>query len=392
MQGICELTDFRLLVYIERPSISSQVSDILSATSCPSLSPSPSPIPRSASYDSDFDFCDPRTLLVDCAPSSLSHSQLDIPILPFFEDQSLVSSPHSKQPSFDFTDSLSSLPKFDSFDEFAVDNDFVTDLTRLPTDICGTKRQRLELLTFSSGQDFLDEDKFDEVEVSMFGSPISEASDEAPAKKRKISKKVSKSINTDSQIEKEVMLSEQTKTDSKEEISSAPSDNADDSSSATPATQGSEANTPASGPQHSVTRRGRKQSLTDDPSKTFACTLCTRRFRRQEHLKRHYRSLHTGERPFECPDCGKKFSRSDNLAQHARTHGSGMSLGLDGEMIEGFTADEQVYGTALFDAARAATSRGMSSSTSESSCSLLDSSPAPSVASGKSNKKRKREE
>merc|ERR1711988_2091556 len=76
--------------------------------------------------------------------------------------------------------------------------------------------------------------------------------------------------------------------------------------------------------QHTSTnRRGRKQSLTEDPSKTFVCTLCSRRFRRQEHLKRHYRSLHTHEKPFECTDCGKKFSRSDNLSQHQRTHGAG---------------------------------------------------------------------
>lgn len=74
---------------------------------------------------------------------------------------------------------------------------------------------------------------------------------------------------------------------------------------------------------HPVARRGRKQSLTADPSKTFVCTLCARRFRRQEHLKRHYRSLHTHDKPFACTDCGKTFSRSDNLAQHARTHGSG---------------------------------------------------------------------
>jgi len=78
-----------------------------------------------------------------------------------------------------------------------------------------------------------------------------------------------------------------------------------------------------------VSRRGRKQSLTDDPSKTFVCTLCSRRFRRQEHLKRHYRSLHTHEKPFECTDCGKKFSRSDNLSQHQRTHGAGtMVMGV----------------------------------------------------------------
>ncbi|KAK6340704.1 hypothetical protein TWF696_009027 [Orbilia brochopaga] len=72
-----------------------------------------------------------------------------------------------------------------------------------------------------------------------------------------------------------------------------------------------------------VIRRGRKQSLTEDPSKTFVCHLCTRRFRRQEHLKRHFRSLHTEDKPFSCGECGKRFSRSDNLTQHSRIHGTG---------------------------------------------------------------------
>ncbi|KAK9471034.1 uncharacterized protein V1510DRAFT_356654, partial [Dipodascopsis tothii] len=58
----------------------------------------------------------------------------------------------------------------------------------------------------------------------------------------------------------------------------------------------------------------------EDASKTFMCTHCHRRFKRQEHLKRHFRSLHTREKPFKCTGCGKGFSRSDNLAQHARTH------------------------------------------------------------------------
>lgn len=72
-----------------------------------------------------------------------------------------------------------------------------------------------------------------------------------------------------------------------------------------------------------VIRRGRKQSLTEDPSKTFVCHLCSRRFRRQEHLKRHFRSLHTEDKPFSCNECGKRFSRSDNLTQHSRIHGTG---------------------------------------------------------------------
>lgn len=75
-----------------------------------------------------------------------------------------------------------------------------------------------------------------------------------------------------------------------------------------------------------VYRRGRKPSLADDDmSKTFVCQHCSRRFRRQEHLKRHFRSLHTREKPFACKDCGKTFSRSDNLAQHARTHAKDVS-------------------------------------------------------------------
>lgn len=57
-----------------------------------------------------------------------------------------------------------------------------------------------------------------------------------------------------------------------------------------------------------------------ESKKSFVCTECSRRFRRQEHLKRHYRSIHTKEKPFQCKNCGKKFSRSDNLAQHQRIH------------------------------------------------------------------------
>jgi hypothetical protein len=44
--------------------------------------------------------------------------------------------------------------------------------------------------------------------------------------------------------------------------------------------------------QSRVKRRGRKPSLTEDPSKTFVCNLCNHCFRRQEHLKRHHLSLH----------------------------------------------------------------------------------------------------
>ncbi|KAL9627027.1 MAG: hypothetical protein Q9164_007727, partial [Protoblastenia rupestris] len=145
-----------------------------------------------------------------------------------------------------------------------------------------------------------------------------------------------------------------------------------------------------------VNRRGRKQSLTEDPSKTFVCTLCSRRFRRQEHLKRHYRSLHTHDKPFECNECGKKFSRSDNLAQHARTHGSGaivMEVLEHGEIPPHMAYDEDgrpALGTVLFEAAQVAGAQSTSSSGSESGRSLHSLSPASEGR--KALKKRKRED
>lgn len=122
-------------------------------------------------------------------------------------------------------------------------------------------------------------------------------------------------------------------------------------------------------------RRGRKQSLTEDPSKTFVCNLCSRRFRRQEHLKRHYRSLHTQDKPFECNECGKKFSRSDNLAQHARTHGSGaivMGVLENGELQPRMPFDEEM-GQVLFEAAQRAAAAASSSSGSSSDSSSSES-------------------
>ncbi|MBE7180271.1 MAG: C2H2-type zinc finger protein [Terriglobus roseus] len=140
--------------------------------------------------------------------------------------------------------------------------------------------------------------------------------------------------------------------------------------------------------QTPVSRRGRKQSLTEDPSKTFVCTLCSRRFRRQEHLKRHYRSLHTREKPFECTDCGKKFSRSDNLSQHQRTHGTGsivMGVYDDAELRrqqEQMVTNPDVMGRVLFDSAAAVSSGSSVSSLSDRA----------SPSSDKKNKKRKRDD
>lgn len=69
--------------------------------------------------------------------------------------------------------------------------------------------------------------------------------------------------------------------------------------------------------------RGRKENKEADLAdalKVYLCNYCLRRFKRQEHLKRHFRSLHTFEKPYDCPMCHKKFLRQDNLNQHLKTH------------------------------------------------------------------------
>ncbi|KAK6453819.1 uncharacterized protein RJT20DRAFT_111607 [Scheffersomyces xylosifermentans] len=67
-------------------------------------------------------------------------------------------------------------------------------------------------------------------------------------------------------------------------------------------------------------RKENKQADMVDSTKIYLCNYCSRRFKRQEHLKRHFRSLHTFEKPYDCSICNKKFSRSDNLNQHLKIH------------------------------------------------------------------------
>ncbi|KAI5479592.1 integral membrane protein, glucose receptor Git3 [Pseudohyphozyma bogoriensis] len=60
--------------------------------------------------------------------------------------------------------------------------------------------------------------------------------------------------------------------------------------------------------------------------KVHACPAenCDAAFKRSEHLKRHYRSVHMGAKPFPCEaaNCTKSFSRKDNLQQHMKmVHG-----------------------------------------------------------------------
>jgi len=216
------------------------------------------------------------------------------------------------------------LPTFEPIFELDVEDEFSAMTTYANSEhiyFNGNKRQRLEMAPvmieddgFFSESSYSDEDEL--AAVGGYSPSTSEFSipEHSAAAMQKSKKKSSKRASDASTPMDQSNSYEQ---GSSGQASPEPST----------AEQGaSEASTPA---QSTASRRGRKQSLTDDPSKTFVCTLCSRRFRRQEHLKRHYRSLHTHEKPFECTDCGKKFSRSDNLSQHQRTHGAGtMVMGV----------------------------------------------------------------
>jgi 5-methylcytosine-specific restriction endonuclease McrA len=239
----------------------------------------------------------------------------------------------------------------------------------------GNKRQRTDIIPFQCEDDSLiGEESFDSFEAELSAPGLltpydTDASfdDMKPRSRKRSTKRTKSDEETDSD---EQSSNGQSRSGSHDHAQEASEDAAADSDGGhTPPT-----------PQP-VSRRGRKQSLTEDPSKTFVCNLCSRRFRRQEHLKRHYRSLHTHDKPFECTDCGKKFSRSDNLSQHQRTHGSGsIVMGVlteaPGYPHEAYAPqqgpqDPSALGALLFDAVAAASALGGSSS-SESLSGLSD--------------------
>jgi C2H2 transcription facotor len=424
----------------QRSVAASQPSDLLSIQSCPSLSPSPPPILCSSLSDTTKVFCDPRNLLKDSVHSGFGHVATDFPPLPTLcpgDDEEhkflLGGSPILIKPESQFSKPLDTLPgstlgsflSFDTFSDLDSENEFITDLSKFPTPeptvYLGTKRQRLELISFDD-EELLSEDNFEDFEdldrfasASLPSLPESRVCDffgeDAPSKmkvkKRMPSKKITKRSLTNNglvegendthQTQSHVAGSSPHQTAASQQTPAAPDSQAGSSDGNAPTSS----TTTLSTPNLPIARRGRKQSLTEDPSKTFVCTLCSRRFRRQEHLKRHYRSLHTHDKPFECNECGKKFSRSDNLSQHARTHGSGaivMGVLEDGELPPNESpetvdrGDTGILGAALFEAAQAATA-GATSSSSSSVGSVRDSmSPEPSIANAKSIKKRKRED
>lgn len=319
-------------------NFSSQAS---STTSCPSLSPSPAPYANSVASEhqsQDFDFCDPRNLnlTVGTVNPTLAPEYTALPTqegeLVFRGDGDAhyhqqtapaISHSHPINASSSFADVTPplhphGLPIYDDFSDLASEDSFVHGFVQLGDQSRSRSSSGATHHSFSSYGDY---------ESQAYGMPSpsdSATSCESHRNKRikqEHSIKMEHSADADHSSANEPQQQQQAQgsdnQDHQSQNGSAPPE------SSTPnngnGSSGSDSGTPASAPN----RRGRKQSLTEDPSKTFVCDKCNRRFRRQEHLKRHWRSLHTEDKPFECNECGKKFSRSDNLTQHQRTHGSG---------------------------------------------------------------------
>lgn len=306
-------------------------------TSCPSLSPSPTPAyARSIASEQDVDFCDPRNLTVSTGNPTLA-PEFNLSTMGDAEIKGA-----NAQSTFDFNPAIPhGLPAFQDLDDLDSEDDFSNLVNIEATTVTETRpRACTGSSVVSLGHcSFDDELSFDDDSFSYMPFPNADTTPDVDDchrdKKQKNSRNKETAIAQPTIAELEATIAGSV---SSESTVSSPSDDGSAHVAAAPS------------------RRGRKQSLTEDPSKTFVCDLCNRRFRRQEHLKRHYRSLHTQEKPFECNECGKKFSRSDNLAQHARTHSGGaivMDLiddhgHFDPSAMAGATGEDFGYGKVMF--------------------------------------------
>lgn len=435
-----------VVVYLNPSSVtSSQNSELLSANvSCPSLSPCPSPIPTALisqpSQAPTLDFCDPRNLTVDIVDTPLSVSPTEFPPLPTLcagddEEHKFTLGSASAQAdthalthsNFTCDDHFSGLLPFDGFDLDSEEDDFNSLVSFTPTDNTvyhSDKRQRIAPFVYAEEDSLSEGGSFDDYLQDEEGfavaglpsppdsgssrrgsdDPTADMKTQKRAQRSKSSRMSSASSDSDFEATSLTVRSAHANVNSRGGDAQVTSNQQTNSSSAQSQASSNDGNAiasnsdmPTTTPSAPVNRRGRKQSLTEDPSKTFVCTLCSRRFRRQEHLKRHYRSLHTHDKPFECGDCGKKFSRSDNLAQHARTHGSGaivMGVLESGEIPSAVPYDEDAgtLGAVLFEAAAAAAAKSSSSSGSDSDSVRDTQSPSPSPDNKNSIKKRKRDD
>ncbi|GAV47627.1 hypothetical protein ZYGR_0H04730 [Zygosaccharomyces rouxii] len=81
----------------------------------------------------------------------------------------------------------------------------------------------------------------------------------------------------------------------------------------------------------------KSRTIKTDKPRPFLCSICTRGFVRQEHLKRHQRS-HTNEKPFLCVFCGRCFARRDLVLRHQhKLHAALVSKTLEEDVMMDFS-------------------------------------------------------
>jgi len=315
---------------------SSSPSILLSAANCPSLSP--------AGESQELDFCDPRNLTYPTpspGPSGPSFSELNIALSAVERLPEIKCEDSAFSPAFHFNEFSDS--EEDIFGMSLDEND-TTNLAQL--------QRSFEDSEYDSITD--NDSVFDDGYLSLPSPPASSRQGSAQPfrrEKKRGSKRVKTEFDFDADLDMDEIIMQARQGGVQEHstvenaflntFDSSMTSSASTSCSVTPAPtdmSSCESNGESAAPRAPVVRRGRKQSLTEDPSKTFVCHIpsCGRRFRRQEHLKRHFRSLHTQDKPFSCSECGKKFSRSDNLSQHTRIHGPGaivMDLLEEGDIV-----------------------------------------------------------
>ncbi|KAG9244360.1 hypothetical protein BJ878DRAFT_73646 [Calycina marina] len=103
----------------------------------------------------------------------------------------------------------------------------------------------------------------------------------------------------------------------------------DQSLEASLALQRVQATTPSTSGRRRTVRKEPVMNIGIQGKAEKKCTWqgCARRFQRQEHLKRHYKTVHTNPEKHPCQFCeddpdskGKLFGRTDNLKSHIKLH------------------------------------------------------------------------
>lgn len=68
------------------------------------------------------------------------------------------------------------------------------------------------------------------------------------------------------------------------------------------------------------------KSPDENPTGSYACTACNKKFTTAHGLEVHVRRSHNGRRPFECDICQKTFGHAVSLSQHRAVHSQDKSF------------------------------------------------------------------